>query len=241
MRRIRRIQCGLLAAVAAVGLASVASAADMPVKAKAPPPILYNWTGFYVGVAGGGASSSQDWTAVGGVTTGNFTGSGGLIGATAGYNYQMNKLVVGLEGDASWADIRATDTTTGGCSVAFRCQATDNFLATVRGRLGLAADRWLFYVTGGAAFVNVNNDQSALSPLASASSTKAGWTAGGGVEAMLWGKWSAKAEYLHADIGQTPFCPAAGCGVLVVSNYTRLDIVRIGLNYKFGGPVVAKY
>jgi outer membrane immunogenic protein len=239
---MRRLQCVLLAAVAAIGFASMASAADLPLKAKAAPaPILYNWTGLYAGVSGGWAGSSQDWTAVGGVTTGNFTGSGGLIGGTLGYNYQMNKLVIGVEGDASWANINATDTTTGGCSPAFRCLATVNFLATARGRLGFAADRWLFYVTGGAAFANINNDQSALSPLASANTTKAGWTAGGGVEAVLWGNWSAKAEYLRAEFGQTPFCPAAGCGVVVVSNYTHLDIVRVGLNYKFGGPVVAKY
>jgi outer membrane immunogenic protein len=239
---MRRLQCVLLAAVAAIGFASVASAADLPLKAKAAPvPILYNWTGLYAGVSGGWAGSSQDWTAVGGVTTGNFTGRGGLIGGTLGYNYQMKMLVLGVEGDASWANINATDTTTGGCSPAFRCLATVNFLATVRGRIGLAADRWLFYVTGGAAFANINNDQSALSPLASANTTKTGWTAGGGVEAVLWGNWSAKAEYLRAEFGQTPFCPVAGCGVVVVSNYTHLDIVRVGLNYKFGGPVVAKY
>jgi len=232
MVRIRRIQCVLLTAVAAIGFASVASAADMAIKAPIMP-VLYNWTGAYVGVAGGWTGSSQDWTSTAAVTTGNFTGSGGLFGATLGYNYQSTNFVAGVEGDASWANIRATDNSTGGCSAAFPCTASTNFLATARGRLGLAANRWLFYVTGGGAFVNVKNDQSALSPLASTSSNKAGWTLGGGVEAALWDKWTAKAEYLHADVGQTPFCPAAGCGTLVVSNYTRLDIVRVGLNYKF--------
>lgn len=224
----------VVAGLAFAAFVAPAFAADMPVKAPiAPVATPYNWTGFYAGLSGGWGGSSQSWTATGGVTTGNFTGNGGLIGATVGYNYQMNMFVAGLEGDASWADIRATDTTTGGCSAGAPCTARDNFLATARGRLGLAADRWLFYVTGGAAFVNVKNDQSALSPLASSSETKAGWTLGGGVEAALWGNWSAKAEYLRVDIGQTNFCPVAGCGVLVVSDYTRLNIFRVGLNYKF--------
>lgn len=231
---MHRLPCALLTAAAAIGFASVASAADMPVKAPmAPVAAPYNWTGFYAGLEGGWGGSSQSWTAVGGVTTGNFTGSGGLFGATLGYNYQMNMFVAGLEGDASWADINANNNSTGGCSAAFPCSARDNFLATARGRLGLATDRWLFYVTGGAAFVNVKNDQSALSPLASSSETKTGWTVGGGVEAALWGNWSAKAEYLYVDVGQTSFCPAAGCGTVVVSDYTRLNIFRLGLNYKF--------
>jgi outer membrane immunogenic protein len=244
MRNCNSIISAVVAISAIAGIGA-ASAADLPARhTKAPAMVVdpaYNWTGFYIGLSGGGSESSQSFTSTAGITTGKFTGSGGLVGGTIGYNYQVNKFVFGLEGDASWANINANDTTTGGCIAEFPCSANISFLGTARGRLGLAADRWLFYVTGGGALANFTNDQSALSPLAHSSGTKAGWTVGGGVEAALWGNWSAKAEYLYVDIGQTPFCPATGCGVVVVSDYTHLNIVRVGLNYWFGGPIVAKY
>lgn len=230
---MRRSVIALVAGALSFGAVQAASAADMPMKAPMAPGAAYNWAGFYVGLEGGWARSNQSWTATGGVTTGNFSGDGGLFGVTGGYNWQTGMWVLGVEGDASWADIRATDTTTGGCSAAFPCTAKTNFIGTARGRLGVAVDRWLLYVTGGAAFVDVENSQTALSPLATARTTKAGWTAGGGIEAALWGKWSAKVEYLHIDVGQTDFCPASGCGVTVVSDYSRFDIVRGGLNYRF--------
>lgn len=226
----------VVAAVIAIGAIPMASAADLPVKApfvKTMPVATYNWTGFYLGLEGGWAHSDQRWTAVGGVSTGNFSGDGGLVGLTAGYNWQTGMWVFGAEGDISWADIKATDSTTGGCSAGAPCTAKIDWLGTIRGRVGLAADRWLFYVTGGAAFADVKNSQLGLSPLATATTTAAGWTVGGGIEAALWGNWSAKVEYLYVDIGQTDFCPAAGCGVTVVSDYTHLSIVRGGLNLKF--------
>lgn len=228
----------LIAAAIGALMSGAAFAADLPTKAPrvAPTAIPYSWTGFYLGLEGGWAKSHQRWTADGGVTTGNFNGDGGLFGATAGYNWQTGMFVLGLEGDISGADIHATDTTTGGCSIAAPCHARIDAVGTLRARLGITTGQWLFYVTGGGAAAEIKNSQTLLSPLATASSTQGGWTAGAGIEVGLWGNWSAKAEYLRVDIGHSPFCPAAGCGVVVRSDYSRLDIVRLGLNYKLGGP-----
>src|ERR1700690_4329971 len=102
---MRRFRCAVLAAVAVVGFASVASAADLPVKAPpmVAPVVAYNWTGFYVGIEGGGAwgSSTHDFNPLG--THSSFNVSGGLFGGTAGYNYQMGNFLAGIEGDLSWA------------------------------------------------------------------------------------------------------------------------------------------
>jgi outer membrane immunogenic protein len=237
----------LLGAIAiSAFFAAPALAADLParVPVKAPPPVVvavYNWTGFYIGVVGGWGRSEQQWTSTAGVSTGKFRGNGGHVGGTIGYNWQTGQFVLGLEADGSWSGIDATNTTTGGCAAAFPCTADLRWFGTARGRLGVAWQNVLFYGTGGAAFANIKNSQTALSPLATADTTKFGWTAGGGIEVGFAPNWSVKAEYLYARFGQTDFCPAAGCGVVVVSDYTRLHLVRAGLNYRFGGPVVARY
>ncbi len=226
-------------------LAAPTIAADMRAPVKAPPRAaavaVYNWNGFYVGVVGGWGRSEQQWTATNGVTTGNFRGNGGNLGGTLGYNWQTGAFVLGVEVDGSWSGIDATNSTTGGCSVARPCTAEVSWFGTARGRLGVTWNNFLLYGTGGAAWANIRNEQLLLSPLAAADTTKFGWTAGGGVEVGLSANWSAKLEYLHARFGQTDFCPVAGCGVLVVSDHTRLHLIRGGLNYRFGGPVVARY
>jgi outer membrane immunogenic protein len=193
----------------------------------------YNWAGPYAGIEAGGSWSAQRWTAAGGVSTGNFTGSGGFAGGTLGYNWQNGKWVLGVEGDLSWADISAVDTTTGGCGVGTPCNAQINWFGTFRVRGGYVQDNFLLYLTGGAAVAEIQNSQVLLSPLATATTTTGGFAVGAGGEMALTKNLSAKLEYLYLDFGQTPFCPAAGCGVTVVSDYTRAHIVRAGLSYKF--------
>jgi outer membrane immunogenic protein len=102
-------------------------------------------------------------------------------------------------------------------------------LATARGRLGIAADRWLPYVTGGLA---VGDIKATVPGLNGIDKTNAGWTAGGGLEFALSGNWTAKAEYLYVDLGH------AGCSVdcgLPSGNNVGLttNVVRGGLNYRF--------
>jgi outer membrane immunogenic protein len=156
--------------------------------------------------------------------------------------------------------------------------ATNSFAvdwqATFRGRLGLAANDWLFYGTGGLAVAGVRESQTVGNLIAtsatssfSTSDTRAGWVAGGGIEKAFGGNWIFRVEYLHADYGNvshattfavpagslvnlgcTPgaafVAPAGGFSTTVgcsVSNHLTTDTVRVGLAYKFGGPVVARY
>src|SRR5437660_8078172 len=118
---------------------SVAEAQPAPYYQPGPAynPI-YTWTGFYVGINGGGGWGRSQWD---GVDT--FDVSGGLIGATVGYNWQFGGTVIGAEGDIDWSAINATTTLLG----APGCETRNKWLATARGRLGYGFDRFLPYFT----------------------------------------------------------------------------------------------
>ncbi|HUD88199.1 MAG TPA: outer membrane protein [Xanthobacteraceae bacterium] len=215
-------------AVGVIVTAQCAAAADLSVAPlyKAPPSEVtqaYNWTGFYLGINGGGGWGHSYWDA-------NTTGinlSGGLVGGTAGYNYQIGSAVIGLEGDVDWANLKGTSTSTG-CPVG--CSTSDTWLSTVRGRAGYAFGGILPYVTGGLA---VGDIRAATPGFAGASDTNAGWTAGGGIEFALPGNWSAKAEYLHVDLGR--FNCGLDCGLATTDNVSMHDnVFRAGVNYRFG-------
>ena len=162
----------------------------------------YNWTGFYLGINGGGAWGDSDWNAF-------FAGnrpSGGMIGVTAGYNWQGagSPWVFGLEGDIDWAFIDDSFA----CPVGLACQTKNNWLGTFRGRVGYSFDRIMPYITGGLAVGDIEANRTGF---IGASDTNAGWTIGAGVEAAIAGNWSAKVEYLYTDLGSMT-CVAAACG-----------------------------
>ena len=215
---------------ALVGLAALtgtAAAADLPPRPapapyyKAPVAIpVYNWTGFYIGINGGGGFGRSTWD-----STGSFDISGGLVGGTVGYNYQFGQGVVGIEGDIDWADINGTTNTFCG----FGCKTSDHWLSTVRGRLGYAADRFMPFVTGGAAFGDI---RASTPGFAGGNNTNAGWTVGAGLEFAIAGNWTAKAEYLYVNLGK--FNCGISCGAAVTDNVSfTTNIVRAGVNYRF--------
>ncbi len=194
----------------------------------------FDWSGMYGGVHVGLGSSTQQWTSTAAVTTGGFSGDGLIGGLTFGHNWQNGNMVYGLEADIGLSDVSATNTTTGGCGVATPCTASVDWLATARGRVGFATSGdLLVFATGGLAVGKIDNSQTALSPLATATTTKAGWTVGLGAEAGLANDWSAKLQVDYVDFGETDFCSPAACGVTVVSDYTRLTIVKLGINKHF--------
>jgi outer membrane immunogenic protein len=215
-------------AVAALMVAQSATAADLSVAPlyKAPPPAMapaYNWSGFYIGVNGGGGWGHSNWDA----SSDRIGLSGGLVGGTAGYNWQLGSAVLGIEGDIDWANLKGTNSSTlcpAGCST------SDSWLSTVRGRAGYAFGGVLPYVTGGLALGDI---RAATPGFAGASNTSAGWTAGGGIEFALPGNWSAKAEYLYVDLGR--FNCGVSCNGLPTDNVSMHDnVVRAGVNYRFG-------
>jgi outer membrane immunogenic protein len=216
--------------VAFIGLATLAgaaAAADLPPRPLPyvpPAPVYvpaYSWTGFYVGLNGGGAFGGSAWD-----RTGSFDISGGEVGGTIGYNYQFGQVVAGVEGDIDWADINGSTTT----FCAAGCKTSDTWLSTVRARLGYAADRFMPFVTGGAAFGDI---RASTPGFATASTTNAGWTIGGGLEAALARNWTAKVEYLYVDLGNFNCGLNCGAGLLTDNVSFHSSLLRAGVNYKF--------
>jgi outer membrane immunogenic protein len=211
----------LLSGVALAALLGPAAAADLPrrdVVTKAPAYIatVYNWTGPDMGINGGGGWGRSSFGAP--FSTGSFDVSGGMVGATLGYNWQMNQAVFGVEGDIDWTNLRGS-TACGGTS----CEVKNSWLGTLRGRVGFAWDRVMPYVTGGLAFGDIRTN---VAGVGSGSTTKAGWTLGGGLEFALSAPWTAKVEYLYVDLGR-------GGGIAGADAGFRTSILRAGLNYRF--------
>jgi outer membrane immunogenic protein len=211
-----------LAATAAVLMASSAFAADLPRRNTAPAaPVVQSlptfvWTGFYAGVNAG-------------YGFGNITGSAGpnfkdpsgfLGGAQIGYNYQVGSMVYGLETDLAYADIRAKNNATGVAG----SKNTLGYIGTVRGRVGVAFDRFLPYLTGGFAY---GGSSITVPGLGKSTPVHYGWTLGGGMEYAITNNLTAKVEALYVDLSdQRVLGNARKSGF-------ETGIVRAGINAKF--------
>jgi outer membrane immunogenic protein len=226
--RSKLILAGLaLASLFAVPV--VANAADFGPRPayKAPAytaPAVFSWSGFYVGINGGYAFGTSDWT--GGVPV-SLDPKGWMFGPTIGYNIQTGSWVWGIEGDWDWSSQKQSK----GCG-AGTCTFDDQWFATARGRIGYAGwSNVLPYFTAGAAFASEKATNSAAGG-GTTTDTRVGWTAGVGLEYALWTSWSLKFEYLYADLGKfdCPTCvPGAGSDQVSFKN----NIVRAGINYRF--------
>lgn len=227
-----------IAAAALFGASALA--ADLPTKGpvyKVAAAPIFNWTGFYVGGTAGGVWVHDRIT---GVTVFNKDSMSGFLGGpTVGYNFQSGPLVLGIEGDYSWANVKHE--VDFGCNPA--CNEKIPYFATARARIGYAANNLLAYVTGGAAFSRVERSQVVIGNEGKKNVT--GWTIGAGLEGAINHNWSWKFEYLFADFGHPDvFDPA-------LPGNERHDLteqlLRVGINYKFGGgpwgkaPVSAGY
>jgi outer membrane immunogenic protein len=229
-------------ALVILSLASVnwALAGDLSPPAIGPPGLPANdnvsaarWGGAYLGINGGFGAGSSQWT-LGGVPSSVFNTDGFLFGGTLGFNYPVSEVLFGVEGDLDWSSLNGS---TAGCAVnaggaVAACETKNNVLGTARARVGYAAERTLIYVTGGAAFGNV---QAGLNPPATFDSTmRVGWAAGAGVEYAFWGNWSAKAEYLFVDLGTASCTTVANCGSAAGASVPLTEnLVRGGFNYRF--------
>ena len=187
------------------------------------------------------------------------SGAGFVGGVQAGYNWQSSRFLIGLEADVDYFQRSSSLTKTGivttGDALTVTNQSNSNWIATIRPRVGLVWDRLLVYATGGVAFTRIGYTEAMVTTLASSSGafsvsqTKTGWTVGAGAEYALVNRWSVKVEYLYAQftgLGGTSALvstvPIGFSNVFTGRTGTFSDnIVRVGLNYRFGGPVVARY
>jgi outer membrane immunogenic protein len=233
--------------VLAAGSAGAADMTARPYTAAPPPAPIYTWTGMYWGANIGYSwgQSKNDRTLFGlGVTARESQDLDGVIGGVqTGYNYQFGAWVWGLETDiqASGQKGSAVIPVIPGATL-----TTDHKLqwfGTTRPRLGyLATPNLLLYGTAGVAYGQVKDTFTAAfagapGAIATVNDLRAGWTAGGGIEGAFGGGWSAKVEYLYIDLGKletTVTVPAAGLTANFNGRLTD-NIVRVGLNYKWGG------
>jgi len=231
-----------------------AKAADMPVSKnkpnKEPPFIVYNWTGLYIGVQGGGGWGPANQTDITGFSSGTYNITGGLIGGTLGYNVQVGYAVLGLETDWSYSWVEGGTIGTNPffftqCGGAIpRCEAKLKSPATFRARVGAAMDNVMPYVTGGFAVGSLygqegdntmNGRPTGLGTAGLGSTSIRGWTAGVGIEAMFGPHWSAKMEYLYANFGNRAVFDANVGGVILPEHIQfTANILRVGVNYRFG-------
>jgi outer membrane immunogenic protein len=227
-------------------VAGTAQAADLgrPVY-KAPPPAYFSWSGCYIGADAGFAWQRDRLheTVRGTNVTSNFSPvdaakpDGAKLGGYLGCNWQWGgPWVVGIEGDAEFADVggRANYINTGTPPDFYR--AHTDFQGSVRARLGYAVDRSLFYITGGGAWADVKHTYVVGAvPTINESFTKTmgGWTIGAGWEYALAANWIGRVEYRYADFGSVTNLPAVTFTGFTEHHKVTENAIRAGLAYKF--------
>jgi outer membrane immunogenic protein len=223
-----------------LGTSLAANAADLPPAPAYGAPMVqqvYNWTGFYIGVNGGWGWGTQDPL---NIITNRFDSlsqsiSGGVFGGTIGAQIQQGHVVLGLEADLDWANIKGSGTfmpTIGGGLPlgTFHAATNIDWESTARARVGYANDNWLFYGTGGLALLGAKTTLTTPGGAAlcggvfancTPTDRQIGAALGGGLDYGFTPKISAKLEYLYISAMS-----------LEVSHHSE---IRAGLNYRFGG------
>jgi outer membrane immunogenic protein len=252
---MKKTLLGAAAVVVAMSAAAPASAADLPARVytKAPAMVaaIYDWSGFYVGINGGGGSAHNCWNItndagalIPSTSEGCHDSTGGMVGGQLGYRWQTGPWVFGVEAQGDWADFKGSNT-----SLFFGAGNTNqtkvDAFGLFTGQVGYAWNNVLWYVKGGAAITdnkyrgftagNVLIDQE--------NDTRWGGTVGTGVEVSFAPNWSVAFEYDHLFMGtqnvnlNTP----AGAFSRTDSIKQDVDMGSVRVNYRWGGPVIPKY
>jgi outer membrane immunogenic protein len=250
--------------------AAGAKAADLAAGpyTKAPPmAVAYDWSGFYIGANDGGGWGHDCWTAnpfvvpfLGVPTTfggaeGCHTASGATVGGQVGYRWQRAAWVFGLEAQGNWADLTGSNATQLAIFAGTANQTHTDAIGLFTGQVGYAWSNLLLYVKGGAAVTRNRYEGVLTAPLGPlptgfiadrGSDTRWGGTVGIGGEYALTGNWSIALEYDHLFMGaHDVFLTYDPTFIAAVSHNEHIsqdiDMVTARINYRFGGPVVAKY
>jgi outer membrane immunogenic protein len=238
----------ILASLATAGIvcSQAALAADLPPRAPAPvykpaPPPIFTWSGFYIGLHAGGGFGSKDWSdpVFGGL--GSHDVSGAIAGGQLGFNIQTGPLVFGVEADASWAGLKGSHNIL--LIPGVTAETKVDFVGTLTGRAGVAFDMALLYVKAGGAWAHDKYDINLAGVVgASASETRWGWTVGAGLEYAFSPNWSAKVEYNYLDFGTKDVTFTAIGGLTGRGDIDQdLHLIKAGFNFRFGGPLYARY
>jgi len=253
---MKTILLGVAAVVAALGVAAPASAADLPArvytKAPAMVPAIYDWSGVYIGINGGGGSTHKCWDITNDLgfpvspafREGCHDATGGFVGGQLGYRWQAASWVFGVEAQGDWADFS-------GSNVSLFSGATNqtkmDAFGLFTGQVGYAWNNVLWYVKGGAAItddryyglVTGTNTQ-----IDTANETRWGGTVGTGIEVAFAPDWSVAVEYDHLFMGSRNLnFTTVGTGTFTRNDRISqdVDIGTVRINYRWGGPVISKY
>jgi outer membrane immunogenic protein len=242
---MKRLLLGVVGLMA-VGAAAPAAAADLAARpyTKAPPMVaaIYDWTGFYIGINGGGASSHNCWS-IAGVSEGCHDATGGVVGGQIGYRWQSANFVFGIEGQGDWADLKGSNTSAV-VGAPFTNQTKINAIGLITGQVGYAWNNVLWYVKGGAAVTDTKyNGFVAGIQFDQASEARWGGVVGTGLEFGFSPNWSVAVEYDHLFMGNRNISFATPGGAFTRTDNVRqdVDMGTVRVNYRWGGPVVAKY
>ena len=239
----------------AVGIAP-AVAADLPARTytKAPAIIaaVYDWSGFYIGLNGGGASSRECYTifsvagaAVNPNSEGCHSATGAVAGGQIGYRWQASNWVFGVEGQGDWANLKGSNASLTAV-VPYTNQTKINGIGLFTGQVGYTWSSVLLYLKGGAAVAS-NSYSSFFTATGvafnQASDTRWGGAVGTGIEFGFAPNWSVALEYDHLFMGNPSVTFPATANAVTRSDNIRqgVDMGTVRVNYRFGGPVIAKY
>jgi outer membrane immunogenic protein len=237
------------ASLVALGAAAPAVAADLAARpyTKAPPMVqaAYDWSGFYIGINGGGATSRNRWDLVGGLSEGSHDATGGTVGGQVGYRWQQGPIVFGVEAQGNWADFTGDNISQ--VFPADRNHTKIDAFGLFTGQVGYAWNNALLYVKGGAAVVDDKYTilGAAGGGLVASANTDTRWggTVGVGFEYGFAPSWSFGVEYDHLFMGSQTANFVTPAGAFAGSDNIKqdVDLFTARVNYKFGGPLVARY
>jgi outer membrane immunogenic protein len=258
LRKVLPAAIGLFA----LGIAS-ASAADLArpyTKAPAIMPALYDWSGFYIGLNGGGGSARTCWDlmnlagapVVPVTSEGCHNATGGLVGGQIGYRWQAANWVFGLEAQGDWAQLKGSNPSSPAALTAIVTNQTKiDAIGLFTGQVGYAWNNGLFYVKGGAAVADERYQGIFTGvggiPVGAVldSKTEARWggAIGTGFEFAFAPNWSVGVEYDHLFLGDhsNSFAATTLANSRIDNIKQNVDMGTVRVNYRFGGPVIPKY
>jgi len=254
MKKFMLTAVGLTALGIAPALAADLPARPAPAYTKAPAIVtpIYDWAGFYIGINGGGGSSHNCWSIID--SAGCHNATVGLVGGQVGYRWQMTNWVFGLEAQGGWANLKGSNTSAFGTfgGQPFLNQTKIDGIGLFTGQVGYAWSNVLWYAKGGAALTHdtyngIGQVAEPGFPVGSAfdqaSETRWGGAVGTGIEFGFAPNWSIAIEYDHLFMGTKSLNFTTPAGVFDRNNNVQqaVDMGTVRINYRFGGPVVAKY
>jgi outer membrane immunogenic protein len=253
---MKRILLGAIG-LAAVSMTAPATAADLAARpyTKAPPPMIaaiYDWSGFYIGLNGGGGSAHKCWDITDNLgfvvptfREGCHDATGGLVGGQLGYRWQAANWVFGLEAQGDWANFKASNISL--FNPLITNQTKIDAFGLFTGQVGYAWNNVLWYVKGGAAVANDKYQGiTTVTGLAfdAVSNTRWGGVVGTGLEFGFAPNWSVGVEYDHIFMGSSSLNFLSTATQLfdrTDSIKQNVDMGTVRVNYRWGGPVIAKY